>query len=400
MKRSRRLRQLHRTRKHPAFFVPAITFGVLMTAGVIALLIINKGDPTPTLSVSNSKVVIIRHDGQEQFIPTQAKTVGDLLKKLEIKLNEGDVVEPAVATEIVSDNFRVNVYRALPVTIMEGGKETRALSAATTPRSIARQAGIQAYPEDELKLKPVDDFVTEGVVGQTLTINRSTPVNLNLYGTPITARTLAKTVGEFLKEKNITLGEGETVQPDINSPISATEPIFVNRKGVTVQTISEKIPFDTEFVEDKSLSFGVTAVRQQGTPGTRIVTYQINTETGQRAKFQEIVIQNPVNQVVARGSYVNIPNDKQGVMAAAGISSSDYTYVDYIVSRESGWRVNATNGRTWGLCQALPGSKMSSAGSDWQTNPVTQLRWCSGYAKGRYGSWSAAYSFWTRNHWW
>lgn len=386
--------------KHPAFFVPAMTFGVLAIVGVVALLIINKGDPTPKLSISNSKVVITSIDGVEHVVPTRAKTVGDLLRRLHVTLNEGDVVEPAQNTEIVSDNFRVNVYRALPVTIIDGDKEVRALSAAATPRSIAKQAGISAYPEDRLNIDPANDFVTQGIIGQKLVVERATPVNLNLYGAPVAARTHAKTVGAFLKEKNIKLAEGETVQPSPEAPISTTEPIFVNKKGITVQVATEDIAPDKQFVEDDKLTFGVEAVRQQGTPGRRVVTYQTNTLTGERTKLQDIIIQQPVASIVARGTYVNIPNDKQGVMAAAGIDKSDYTYVDYIVARESGWRPFATNGATWGLCQALPGSKMASAGSDWQSNPVTQLKWCNGYAKGRYGSWAAAYNHWLSAHSW
>lgn len=386
--------------KHPAFFVPLMTFGFLLLVVIIVFLVVGKGDPTPTLSVSNSKVVIMNVDGNEHIVPTRADTVEELLKRLNIKLNEGDVVEPAKDTEIVSDNFKVNVYRALPVTVVDEGKETRALSAAATPRSIAKQSGVEAYPEDRLDLDPADDFVTQGVIGQRLIVNRATPVNVVLYGAPIAARTHAKTVGDFLKEKDIKLGEGETVQPDVGAPIDPNEPIFVNRKGVTVQVATEDIPPNKQFVEDAALSFGVEAVRQQGTPGKRVVTYQINAETGERIKLQDIVIQQPVDSIVARGTYVNIPTDKQGVMAAAGISRGDYTYVDYIVSRESGWRPHASNGRTWGLCQALPGSKMSSAGSDWQTNPVTQLKWCNNYAVSKYGSWSAAYNVWQSKHWW
>jgi uncharacterized protein YabE (DUF348 family) len=99
------------------------------------------------------------------------------------------VVEPAKDTEIVSDNFRVNVYRALPVTIVDGDKEIRALSAAATPRSIAKQSGIEAYPEDRLSLDPAQDFVTQGIIGQKLVVKRATPVNVNLYGAPLVART-------------------------------------------------------------------------------------------------------------------------------------------------------------------------------------------------------------------
>ena len=85
-------------------------------------------------------------------------------------------------------------------------------------------------------------------------------------------------------------------------------------------------------------------------------------------------------------------------MAAAGIAESDWGYVDYIVSRESGWNPNATN-RSSGACglvQALPCSKVPGNGYD----PVDNLRWANGYATGRYGSWAGAQAFWSKNHWW
>ena len=97
-----------------------------------------------------------------------------------------------------------------------------------------------------------------------------------------------------------------------------------------------------------------------------------------------------------------VTGNKQDWLRAAGIPESDWQYVDYIVSKESTWSylaVNASSGAT-GLCQSLPASKMASAGGDYLTNPVTQLKWCNGYAKGRYGGWSAAYNAWLRQHWW
>jgi hypothetical protein len=54
----------------------------------------------------------------------------------------------------------------------------------------------------------------------------------------------------------------------------------------------------------------------------------------------------------------------------------------------------------YGLCQSTPGSKMATAGSDWATNPITQLRWCSGYATSKYGGWAGAYSFWYSHYYW
>lgn len=98
----------------------------------------------------------------------------------------------------------------------------------------------------------------------------------------------------------------------------------------------------------------------------------------------------------------NISDDKEKIMAEAGISKDDYSYVDYIVSHESSWNYSAENSTSgaYGLCQALPPTKMSSTGKDWKTNPVTQLIWCDNYAHSRYGSWESAYNFWVDNNWW
>jgi len=59
--------------------------------------------------------------------------------------------------------------------------------------------------------------------------------------------------------------------------------------------------------------------------------------------------------------------------------------------------MNASSG-AYGLFQALPASKYSSAGSDWQTNPATQIRWGLNYMNSRYGSPCGAWSFWQTHH--
>ena len=72
-----------------------------------------------------------------------------------------------------------------------------------------------------------------------------------------------------------------------------------------------------------------------------------------------------------------------------------------IVMHESTWNpyaVNASSG-AYGLVQALPGSKMASAGADWRTNPGTRIKWGLNYMNSRYGSPCGAWSFWQANHW-
>jgi len=87
--------------------------------------------------------------------------------------------------------------------------------------------------------------------------------------------------------------------------------------------------------------------------------------------------------------------------AAKAIFGSGYACADALITKESGWRVNATNPSSgaYGLPQALPGSKMASMGADWRTNPVTQLRWMKSYVDSRYGGVCAAWNHWQSNHW-
>ncbi|MFC7266615.1 aggregation-promoting factor C-terminal-like domain-containing protein [Streptomyces lutosisoli] len=72
-----------------------------------------------------------------------------------------------------------------------------------------------------------------------------------------------------------------------------------------------------------------------------------------------------------------------------------------IVEHESGWNISATNASSgaYGLVQALPASKMASAGADWKTNPKTQIKWGLDYMNSRYGSPAAAWNFWQANGW-
>jgi hypothetical protein len=75
--------------------------------------------------------------------------------------------------------------------------------------------------------------------------------------------------------------------------------------------------------------------------------------------------------------------------------STYYSCLNNIWTRESGWRYNAENASgAYGIPQALPGSKMASAGADWMTNPATQIKWGLGYIQGRYGDPCSAWSYW------
>ena len=82
------------------------------------------------------------------------------------------------------------------------------------------------------------------------------------------------------------------------------------------------------------------------------------------------------------------------MLASFGFSTSQFSCLQDLWNRESGWSYDAENpSGAYGIPQALPGSKMATAGADWQTNPATQIKWGLGYIKDVYGTPCAAWNF-------
>lgn len=125
-------------------------------------------------------------------------------------------------------------------------------------------------------------------------------------------------------------------------------------------------------------------------------------ESELQAKRQQYLAQsqklNTAAQNASGTQKVQAAGSKLEWLKASGISESDWQYVDYIISKESGWNPLARNASSGagGLPQALPYSKTGCAWGD----AVCQLKWANGYAIGRYGSWARAYNFWVSNRYW
>lgn len=388
--------------EHPLGLPIALFVGLILVSAAITAVIILRSTGKPTVRASETYVAIIRHDDQKQIVPTDAKTVGELLQRLHVTVESGDRVEPALDQPITGDNFLVNVYRSAPVAIVDGADYKLVNSAAATPRSVVTETGTTLYAEDNVNAGLTSNFVLQKSLGSRAVIDRATTIGMQLYGHPLSLRTHAKTVGALLKEKGVKLGKDDTIRPSLATDLTAGMEVAVVRNGIQVLTLDEPIPAPIQNIIDASLSFGSTAIRQEGSPGKMTNTYQIKVENGvevSRTLLQSVKVSDPVTRIVAKGNTVNIPSDKLAVMAAAGISASDYGYVDYIFSRESHWNAAAMSSNGYaGLGQTRPAT-LSSACPSWQTDPVCQTRFFTGYAS-RYGGWAGAYNAWVSKGWW
>jgi hypothetical protein len=110
-------------------------------------------------------------------------------------------------------------------------------------------------------------------------------------------------------------------------------------------------------------------------------------------------------QKVRQGLLARAQSDPKALgrllVADRGLGAQQFDCLERLWNKESGWRWNADNPSSdaYGIPQALPGSKMASAGSDWATNPATQIRWGLSYIANRYGTPCSAWAHSQATNW-
>ena len=369
------------------------SLGFLLLLNIFAVA----GKNSAKATGQGNKILTVFESGQKTSFKTNAKTVREALKAQKINFSKEDSVEPGLDEELTSTEYSINIYRAKPVVIEDGELKTKILTAAQTPRQIAEKAGLNVHNEDKLAFEESGNILEDGSIN-TLKITRAKEISVDLFGKTESFRTQAKTVEDFLKEKKIVLGKDDGISIDLKTQISNGLNFRIWRNGKQTLTVEEPTDFQTETIQDANKDSGYKEIKEAGEKGTKSVTYEVEMQNGKeisRKKINETEIKAAKKQVVIVGTKTSLPaGSHTDWMTAAGISASDQGSANAIISQESGWRVNATNRSSgaYGIPQALPGSKMASAGSDWQTNPITQLKWMNSYVVGHYGSWQNAYA--------
>nr|WP_062389410.1 G5 domain-containing protein [Demequina iriomotensis] len=180
---------------------------------------------------------------------------------------------------------------------------------------------------------------------------------------------------------------------------------------VTTETKEVSIKPGSVKQDDPELEKGTEEVVTEGEPGSQVITYDVTYVDGvevSRVETLKLTVEQPTDEVIAVGTKeeeeetasTSVPATSSvspgtsraiGQQMAAdmyGWSGDEWSCLDALWARESGWNPNAHNpySGAHGIPQALPGSKMASAGADWATNPATQIAWGLGYIKARYGT--------------
>lgn len=252
---------------------------------------------------SEKKLITVFDREQQVSFLSNAKTIAEALDEEAIALDPRDTVEPSRDEELVASEYKVNIYRARPVVVIDGSTRTKVMTPYQTSERIAQDAGIVVYPEDLAVVSRSSEFIGDGA-GLVLTINRATLFTFDLYGKKSEVRTHGATVAKMLEEKKVTLGPNDHVSVALETGMTNGMTVRVWREGK--QTITEDQPtgFASEIVYDADRPVGYRALQTQGTPGTQAVTYEIEIRDGKevsRKEIARITTAEPVKQSLVIG---------------------------------------------------------------------------------------------------
>lgn len=395
-----------------------------LVAGLSAAAIVASGS---VAFAQAQKTVTLDVDGTSKTITTYSGSVAGMLESQGVRLGERDLVAPGADAKL-SDGDEIVVRYARQVTMTDGKAErdvwvtvTDASEALTTLAErggdvalVASRAGDRA----SLPLRLNDDGPVAVVAdGKTRVVeDHSASVDNVLSGLEV----------ELDKDDLVSVAPVASLARDkaidkkaARSADRAGADVAIQVQRVETKKITQRfdVDFDTRTVQDEDrYADEGDLVRSEGKQGvrTRIVLHRtVDGEVVHRKELSEKVTKKPVDRVIVEGTKERpveepveetsaeptsetttpVPSGSvkeiaQEMAAARGWTGEEWTCLDLLWERESGWNYQAANPSSgaYGIPQALPGSKMGTAGSDWATNPATQIEWGLGYIADRYGT--------------
>lgn len=392
-----------------------------LVAGLAAVAIAASGS---VAFAEARKTVTLDVDGTTKTITTYAGSVEGMLESQGVRLGERDVVAPGTDAKL-ADGDEIVVRYARQVTVSDGKAErdvwvtvTDASEALTTLAERGGDVALVASRSGDRASLP-------------LRLNDDGPVAVVADGSTRVVEDHAASVDSVLGSLDVELDKDDLVSiapvaalaqdKAINAKSAASAKKAGADVAIRVQRVETKkvtrkleVGFDTRTTQDDDrYADEGDLVRNEGRRGVRTRVVLLRTIDGEivsREVLSDEVTRKPVDRVIVEGTkkrpVVQAPVEEtsteasapvpagsvkeigQQMAAARGWTGEEWTCLELLWERESGWNYQASNPSSgaYGIPQALPGSKMGTAGSDWATNPATQIEWGLGYIADRYGT--------------
>lgn len=355
------------------------------------------------------KDVMIEVDGQVRSVSAFGRTVEDVLDGHGVRVGAQDEVFPTPG-ERVADGDVIVVRTAKDVSVEIDGRTQTFASTALTVGEVLDELGPRVEGAS------VSASRSDSAGREPLKISTLKRVLVAVDGAEIPVTTRAETVRDVLVELGVVLEPGDVVSASLDSLPVDGQTLTIGRAASSSTAVTEVIPFAVEEVADPAALEGTRKVTRPGRVGNAVTTYDITVVDGvetDRTVVAQSVTRPPVSELVAVGTLV-LPDPSTVVVdpgsaralgkvmaAEKGWDDAQFQCLDSLWTKESNWSVTADNpsSSAYGIPQSLPGSKMASAGADWETNAATQITWGMGYIESRYGTPCSAWAHSKAKNW-
>lgn len=363
---------------------------------------VREGD---TIVVRTSKAYTVTVDGEPRTLWTTAASADSILADA---APLGTTVTLAADRSASRDELTPLVSRARNVIVnADGTTREVAVRPGQDARGILEAAGVSVHALDRVtvendatgELAITVSRVTRGQATETVDIpfSETTTTSSDMFvgeSQVTTTGVNGVTTWTVWQEK-----DGDQVLTSV--PItehSTSQPVTqVRSEGTKEATPTALVAAGIDpkaTLEEKTESDGTTSVRYRAKLGSISTKEEIAEITGEAKNADQATAAAAAAAAAEAGA---VPTTYSGedprslakpLVAAQGWSDSEYQCLVLLWNRESQWNPYAENSSSgaYGIPQALPGSRMASAGADWRTNPITQINWGIGYIKGRYGT--------------
>lgn len=323
-----------------------------VVAGAVAGAVIVGGAGT---AFAAQKDITVDVNGEATNVRTFAGDVEGVLQAAGVTVGAQDLVYPAPG-ERVSRGDTVTVRTAKPVAVVVDGVAQKLTSTAATVGELIEEAGLDAASATDIDRNAP---VTEG-----LSVDVTTPkvVGITDAGAQQFTTAAAKTVGELLSSRGVTLSSHDRINVALDAPVTPNMDIVIDRVNVLRSSEIVEVVADPTYVEDPNLDEGTEEVRQAAVPGETEVYHRTVTVNGQeesRHVAGERVVREAKPATIARGTKPVASAPGAPAVAAGSVW-------DALAQCESGgnWSINTGNGFQGGL-QFTPSTWAAYGGTEY-----------------------------------
>jgi uncharacterized protein YabE (DUF348 family) len=352
------------------------------------------------------KTVLLRVDGQDRSVHTTATDVRGVLAAAHLLVTSHDLVAPDLSAR-VHDKGEVVIRRGHLLHLsIDGSVRDVWVNAASVDEALAQLGFTGSAYVSVSRSRRLDAGVTD------LSVTSPRRMTVSVDGRRVAVLSGGPTTTDAVRDAGVALGPDDRVVPA--EAVRDGLQIHVQRVRHRVATVRSAIPYTVLEQPDGTQYAGTSTLVRAGRAGTAMVTYQLVYVDGRYAgrvatsttpvvpAVTEIrrVGTKPAPEFLLSTSEGSPQRIAAGMVLQHGWDAEQFGCLVSLWTKESGWRTDAANpSGAYGIPQALPGSKMSTVGPDWETDAATQITWGLNYIADVYGTPCAAWGHSQATNW-